>query len=131
MRHHAGQLGFIVRFQNESGVHKEESARQCEGIHFFAVDDLDGERNLGIGIPHQVLTYAIDVLGNHRVIDDFSLTLYFRGQLLAQGNLFFERVEVDLTADVPIADLIGVFLRVLCEHAARRNQRQKQAKNSG
>ncbi len=55
MRHDAGQLGFVVRGQNEARVHVEKSARQREGIEFVGINHLDGERHLGIRVAHQVL----------------------------------------------------------------------------
>jgi len=120
MRHHAGQLRFIVRLQNQPGVYEEESPGQCERVHFFAIDHLDGERNLGVGVPHQVLTHAVYVFGDYRIVDDLGLAFHLGRQLLAQRNLFFERVEVDTLADVPISNLIGVFFRILSEHSAWR-----------
>ena len=63
MRHHAGQFRFVVRLQNQPGIHEEESARQRERVHFFGVDHFDRERHLGVGIAHQVLADAIDVFG--------------------------------------------------------------------
>ena len=39
-------------------------------VDLLGVDDLDSERHMGCGIPHQVLPDAIDILGNYRVIHD-------------------------------------------------------------
>ena len=46
--------------------------------------------------------------------------LHFGGELLAERDLFFEGVEIDPSADVPIPDLVGVFFRVFGEYSARR-----------
>ena len=48
---------------------------------------------------------AVDVLGDHRIVDDLGLALHFLGQLLAQADLFLQRVEVDALADIAVADL--------------------------
>ena len=46
VRHHARQFRFVVGFQDQPGVDEEEAAGKREGVHFFGVDHLDGERNL-------------------------------------------------------------------------------------
>ena len=63
MRHHSGQFGFVVGGQDQPRVHVEESAGKRERVQFVGVNDLDGERHLRIGVPHQVLAHAVDVLG--------------------------------------------------------------------
>ncbi len=133
MRHHAGQFRFAVRLQNQPGVDEEESAGQRERIHFFAVDHLDGERHLGVRIPHQVLAHAIYVLRDHRVVDDLGLPLHLLRQPFADRDLFLDRVEIHALSDVAISDLFGVFLGVCGEGGVRGNQNEghHQAKASG
>ena len=110
MRHHAGQFGFGIGLQDQAGVHEEESAGQREGVHFFGIEHLDGERNLGVGVADQVLAHAVDVFGDDRIVDDLGLALHFLRQLLAERDLLLERVEVHALADIAIADLVGIFL---------------------
>ena len=113
VRHDAGQFGFVLGLQDQAGVHEEEAARQRERVHFFGVEHLDGEGHLGVGVAHQVLADAVDVLGDDRIVDDLGLALDFLRQLLAEGDFFLERVEVDALADIAIADFVGIFLLCL------------------
>src|SRR5215469_3111475 len=59
VRHNTGKFGLFVSSQDQSRVYVEESAGQGESIDFVRVDNLDGERDLGIGVADQVLTDAI------------------------------------------------------------------------
>ena len=90
VRHHARQLGFAIRLQDQARVHEEEPAGQRESVHFFGIDHLDGERNFGVGIAHQVLSNPVYVLGDDRVVDDFGLALDFLGQLLADRDFLLQ-----------------------------------------
>ena len=116
VRHDAGQFGFGFGLQHQAGVHEEESAGQREGVHLFGIQHLDGEGNLGVGIPDEVLADAIDVLGDDRVVDDLGLALHFLRQLLAESDLLLEGVEVDALADIAIAD----FFRIVLSSCPRR-----------
>jgi hypothetical protein len=108
VRHYAGQFRFGIRFQNQPGVDEEESTRQGECIDILAVDHLNGERHLRIGIAHQILPNPVDILGDNRIVDDLGLPLHFLGELFAERDFFFDRVEVNAFTDVSIADLIGI-----------------------
>ena len=88
VRHHARQFGFAIRLQNQAGIHEEEAAGQRESVHFLGIEHLDGERNLGVGVAHQVLADAVDVFGDDRVVDDLRLPLDFLRQLLAEAISF-------------------------------------------
>ena len=110
VRHHARQFGFAIRLQDQARVHEEEPAGQSESVHLFGIDHLDGERNFGVGIAHQVLADPVDVLGDDRVVDDLGLALHFLRQPLAEGDFLLQRPEIDAFADVPIADFVGIFL---------------------
>ncbi len=110
--HHAGQLGFFVGRQNQPGIYVEESTRQSERIHFVGIDDLDGERYLGVGIPYQVLSDAVDVLRDHRILHHLYARLDLLGVLLAHANLGLQRIPVAhaTAADLAVADGIHVIL---------------------
>ena len=114
VRHHACELGFVLRLQDQPGVHEEEAARQRHRVHFFGVQHLDRDRHLRVRVADEVLADAIDVLGDDRIVDDFRLALDLLRDLLAERDLLLDRVEVDALADVAIADGIGIFLFVLC-----------------
>ena len=68
--HHAGQLSFVFRGQDQAGVHVEKSAGQGEGVHLIRVDHLNGKRHLRVRVAHDVLAQAVDVLGDDRVLND-------------------------------------------------------------
>ncbi len=108
MRHHARHLGFVVGVEQNAGVDEEEAAGQREGVDLFRIDDLDGERNLGVGVAHQVLPDPVDVFRDDRIVDNLGLPLDFLGHLLAQRDFFLDRVEVHALADIAIADFVGV-----------------------
>ena len=112
MRHDAGQFGFGFGLQHQPGVHEEEAAGQGERVDFFGIQHLDGEGNLGVGVPHQILADAVDVFGNDRIVDDLGLALHFLRQLFAECDFLFQGVEVDAFADIAIADLFGIFFLV-------------------
>ena len=117
--HDTGQLCFGVRLQNQAGIHKEEAARQCEGVYLLAIQHLDGERHLGVGVPDQVLAYAIHILPYNGVGNDFGLTLHFLGQLLAKSDFPLQGIEVDTFANLPIANRVRVILGILLSSPAK------------
>ncbi len=114
VRHHAGQLGFIVSSQNQAGVHVEESAGQSEGVDVVGIHDLDRERHLRIGVAHQVLAHAIDVLGDHRVLNHLRAGLDHHRVLLAHLDVGVDRVPVAQTlaglTHFAIADIVDIVL---------------------
>src|SRR5205085_7880954 len=95
--------GFVVCIQNQAFVHIEEAAGQSERVDLVGVNDLDGEGNFGVRVKHYVLAYAIDVLCDYRVVNEFSLTINLCGKLSSQGYLSFKRaahVGYDAVIDV-------------------------------
>ena len=94
VRHHTGQFGFFVGFQQHAGVHEEKSARQGEGVHFIGIDNFDSEGNLGVGVTHQVLAEPVHVLANRRIVQQLGLPPHFLGKLLAQSHLFLDGVNI-------------------------------------
>src|SRR5258708_5804771 len=90
MGHNSRQFSFVIRFQNQSRVHKEESSRERERIYYLGIDHLDSERHLGIRVAHEVLTYTVDVLRDNGVVDDLGLTLDFLSHLLPHRDLLLQ-----------------------------------------
>ena len=143
MGHDAGEFRLAFRAQEEAGVDEEKTARQRERVHFTAVDQLDREGHLGVGVPHQILPHAIDVFGDHRVIDDLRVAFHVLRQRLAESDLLLERVEVHSLADLAVADRVNVFFLVLrlallglfrlgrSDQTQGENQRQNQGQNNG
>ena len=105
VRHHTGQFSLVIGCRNYAGVHEKEATRQRERVNLFRVDHLNCERNLRIGIAHQILANAIDIFRNDRIVDDLRLALHFLRHLFADADFFFDRVEVQAFADIAIADL--------------------------
>src|SRR5262249_20578643 len=72
----------------------------------------DGERYLRVRIPDNVLTDAIDIFIDRRIVDQLHLALDLGSQLATHRNLFVERVEVDAAlVDIPRSDI--VYVRIL------------------
>ena len=125
MRHHAGQLGFGVRFQDQARVDEEEAARKREGVDILGVDHLDRERNLGVGIAHQVLAHAIDVLGDLGIVDDLGLPLDLLRQAFAERDLLLDRVDVQPGVDLAVADLIGIVILFVSGGRRKREEENR------
>ncbi len=125
VRHHTGQLRFRFGLQNQPGVHIEETARKSHGVYVFAVQNLNGDRNLDVGIADQILANAVHVFRNDWIIDDASLPFQFLGNLFTKGDFFFEGIEVDTLIDVAIANGVGIFLLIFLGQNGRRHQRNE------
>src|SRR5271157_485729 len=111
VRHHSGQLGFIVSSQDQSRVHVEETARQRESVQFVGVDHFDGEWHLGVRIPHQVLPDAVHILGNQRIADQLGAVLHLLRVGTSHRHLLVQRVPVAhalVAPNIAIADRINV-----------------------
>ena len=121
MRHHAGQFGFLVGGENQPAVDVEKPAGQRERVDFVGINHLDRERNLGVGVPHQVLPDAIHVLIDDRVLHQAGGLLHHHGVLLAHLDFGLGRVPVAqaASANVPVADGIHVVLTATL-HTRRR-----------
>ena len=98
VRHHSREFRFLIRVQDQAAVDVEKSARQRERIHHVRIDHLDCERHLRVGVAHQVLPHAVHVFRDHRVVDEFRALLDFLGQLLAQRDVVFERIQLEAVA---------------------------------
>src|SRR5579872_2582057 len=93
------------------------AAGKSKGVHHVVVDDFKGDRHVDVRVAHQVLTQPVNVFGKKGLLDQLGLTLDFDRQLLTQGNLFFDGIEVDSLADVPISNLFGVLLFLVAGQA--------------
>src|SRR6266566_4368551 len=111
--HHAGKLGLFLCAEDQAAVHIEEAAGEREGVDFVGINNLDGEGNARVRIAHQVLADAVDVFGDHGIVNQLRGALDFLGQLLAQGDFALQRVEVHAFANAAIADGLDVFLGIL------------------
>src|SRR5271163_5024664 len=108
MRHHARQFSLFIGRQNQAGVYIEKATGQRERVHFIGIDDLDGKRNLGIGIAHQILSDAVHVFRDHRVLHQLHRALDLHGVLFAHSDFGFERIPVAQTAAANLAIADGV-----------------------
>ena len=111
VRHDPSEFGFVISRQDQSAVHVEETAGQRKGIHFVGVENLDGERHPRIGVAHQVLADAIDVLVDDGISDQPRALLDFVGQLVAQRNLAVDGIEIQTRSHIATPDLRNVVLR--------------------
>ena len=113
VRHRPGEFVLFTGEFDEPGVYEDKPTRQRESIRNVVLDHLKREGHLGVGIPHQVLSEAVDEFTDHHVVIQLRLARHFLGQLLAEGDLLFDGVEVETLADIAVADLVGiVFLLV-------------------
>ena len=62
MAHHASQFRFRFGSHNQPGIHVEEATGKGEGINVVAFHHFNGERDLRIRIPDQILPNAADIL---------------------------------------------------------------------
>ena len=106
MRHHSGQLRFLVRRQNQARVHIEKAAGQRHRVDLVGINHLDRERHLAVGVLHNVLADAVYILHNHWIGDETRALLDLVGVLLAHLDLAVGRVPVAQAAfaDFAIAD---------------------------
>ena len=113
MRQNARHLALGLGLHQQAGVDENEPAGKSKGVDRVVVHDLELERHLRVGVPNQVLTDAVDVLGNDGVADHLRRPLDFVGIRLAEGDLLFERIEVDLAVDIALTDGLDVVLLLL------------------
>lgn len=118
VRHHSGKLGLIVGRDYQALIDIEEASGECKGVYLVAVNDLDGERDLGVGMKNYVLADAVHVLGDHRVFHQLCLLFDLRCKLAAQLDLLFPGTTepsdelVESSVDVPLPDHRGIFVLV-------------------
>jgi len=113
MRHHARHFRFLVGRQDQPRVHIKEPAGQRHRVDHVGIDNFDRERNLRVGIAHQVLPDPVDVLRHHRIVDHLHLRLNLLGERAAHGHLFLDAVPVAHAASaayVAVAHRIDVGL---------------------
>ena len=112
VRHHPGKFRFLVCRHNQSRVDIEEAAWEREGIQFVRVNHLNGERHLGIGVAHQILPNAIDILRHHRILNQLDAGLHLLGILLAHADFALNGVPVAhaAPADLAVTDGVHVIL---------------------
>ena len=108
MRHDARKLRFFVGAQYQSAIHVEESARESKRVDGVRIDDLDGEGNLRVRIPDQILSNSIYVFGDDGIGDELRNAIDFLRELLAERNFMLHRVHVEAMPDLAIADRIDV-----------------------
>ena len=114
MCHHGSQLGFVIGGENETAVDVEEATGQGKRVDLVRLDDFDRERDLGVRVSDNVLSDPVDVLVDHRIIDQLHLTLDFRSELTAHCDFLLKRDEVDAAlVDVPIPDVIHIGVLLL------------------
>ena len=72
MRHDSGELGFVIGRENQAAINEKESARKSERIYLVAVDDLDRERDLCVGMQNDILADTVYVFGNDGILDQLA-----------------------------------------------------------
>src|SRR2546422_1002367 len=102
MRHGSGHLRCGVGQQNEPRVDEEETTRQRQCVRLLAVDHLDRQGNFGIGVPRQILTNPVYELCDQRIVDHLRLERNLLGELLPEGDLSLEGVEVNSGAYITV-----------------------------
>src|SRR6266478_5279547 len=111
VRHYASHFRFVVGSQDQAGIHVKKTTRQSESIDRVRVDDLDRERNLGIGVPHQVLTQPVDVLRDDGILDQLGTGVDLLCILRAHIDLGCDAIAVSdapAAADGAVADGLEV-----------------------
>src|SRR6266853_2928048 len=109
--HNSSEFCFVVGGLNKPGIHIEKSAGKCEGVDVIGVDNLNGERNLRIGVAHQVLAELVDVFSDLRVGEQPGRGFHLRGIVLAHSDLALQAIPVAKTApasDFSITDGVNV-----------------------
>ena len=115
VRHHAGQFGFIIGGENQAAVDVEESAGKSERVDLVGLDDFDREWNFRIRVADEVLSDAVDVFVDRRIVDQLDLAFDFGRQLAAHRNFFFEGDEVDAAlVDIAVSDVVDIGVLLAC-----------------
>src|SRR5204863_5266923 len=94
MRHHSGKLSFVIGCQDQTCIDEEEATGQSKSIDVLGIDNFDGEWHLGIGVPHQILSKPVDVLGDDRICDELARGFNLLGIVSAHRDLAFDAVPV-------------------------------------
>ena len=108
VRHHACEFRFLIGVENQAAIDVEKAAWQRKRVHHVRINHLNREWHARIGVPHQILSYAVDVFHHHRIINEFCGAVHLLRELFAQRDLVLERVEVEPLANVAIANRIHI-----------------------
>src|SRR6201984_3563478 len=76
MGHDARQLRLLLGAKNQTAIYVKESTRQRERIDLVGIDYLDRKRHAGIRIAHEVLSDAVYVFSDDRIVDKLRRALY-------------------------------------------------------
>src|SRR5260370_28644667 len=110
--HDTRQLRLFLSAKNQPAIYVKESARQRERIDLVGIDHLDRERHPRIRIAHEILSDAVYVLSDDRIVDNLRRALDLLRQLLTERNFLFQRVEVGTLTHLPIADGLDIVFRI-------------------
>src|SRR5580765_7398716 len=92
MRHHAGELGFVICRENEPGIYVEEATRQGKGIYLVVINNLYYERNFAVRMLDQQLRLAIHIFSDFRIGQQPSALLDLQRQFSTQRNFFLDGI---------------------------------------
>ena len=120
MRHDSGKFRFVVRFEYQAFVHIEIAARKGEGIDLVGIDNLDVERDLGVGVFDDILADAVDVFAYNGVFHKARRLLEFGCDLGAQFYFLLQGYEIGENFENPpgnitIPDILHVAVLPECK----------------
>src|SRR5260370_27852510 len=110
--HDSRQFRLLLRAKNQPAIYVKESTWQRKRIDLVGIDHLDRKRHPRIRIAHEVLTDAVYVLRDDRVVDKLRRPLDVLRQLLAKRNFLFQRIEVGAPTHLSIADRLDIVFRI-------------------
>src|SRR5260370_28203594 len=111
--HDTRELRLFLRAKNQPAIHVKESSRQREGIDLVGIDHLDREWYSRIRIAHEILSDAIYIFRDDRVVDKLGRALDLLRQLLTECNFLLQRVEVRTLAHLPVPDRLDIIFGIL------------------
>src|ERR1700756_4536908 len=113
MGHDPPQLRLLLGAKNQPAIHIKESSRQREGIDLVGIDHLDREWYSRVRIAHEILSDAIYIFRDDRVVDELGRALDLLRQLLTECNFLFQRVEVRTFSHLPVPDRLDIIFGIL------------------
>src|SRR5205823_6226608 len=96
-----------------------------KGVDGWILEHFNREWNLRIGVPDEILADAIDILRDDGVVDEFRLALDLLRELLTEGDFLLERIEIDLSADIAVANSVRIFLLIVVRERCVGDRQQK------
>ena len=118
------QFGLVIRKLQRGRIDVNEAARKCEGSNFFRLDQVERNRKRDVRVPRQILAETIHILGDDGVFHEAGLFPDFFGQLLAEGELLLQTVEVHASANLAASNGIRVALLIrLSSHEGQGHKR--------